>query len=367
MAADVFFTDMRTKQGLSLLDKVEKLFELAGFDQIIKPKELVAVKLHFGEKGNTGYIRPQFVRRVVDRIASAGGNPFVTDANTLYVGSRSNAVDHFRTSVENGFAYSVIGAPVIIADGLNGRDYVSVDVGLKNFQSVKIASAAYHADAMLVLTHFKGHEISGFGGAIKNVGMGLGSRSGKLQMHSDVLPVVTAEKCVGCGRCTVWCPAGCIKVTKKKARINEKKCMGCGECTVTCPERAIEVNWKSDPDTFQEKMVEYMAGALKNKKGKVGYISFVMNVTPDCDCCGWSDSPIVSDVGILASRDPVAIDQASVDLVNKQRPLTNTRLDGYVNVTDKFGGVHPMVDWGIQLEYAEQVGLGTRDYNLIKL
>lgn len=367
MAADVYFTDMRTKQGMNLIDKVEKLFEKAGFTQLIKPQDLVAVKMHFGEKGNTGYVRPQFVRKIVDKIAAAGGRPFLTDANTLYAGSRSNAVDHLKTSVENGFAYSVTGAPVIIADGLTGKDYVNVDVNLKHFQSVKIASAAYHADAMLVVTHFKGHEISGFGGAIKNVGMGLGSRSGKLQMHSDVLPAVTEDKCVGCGKCTKWCPAGCIKLVKKKARINVKKCMGCGECTVTCPEHAIEINWKSDPDTFQEKIVEYTAGAIKHKKGQVGYISFVMNVTPDCDCCGWSDSPIVSDVGILASTDPVAIDQASVDLVNKQRPLTNTRLDGYVNVADKFGGVHPMVDWRIQLEYAEEIGLGTRDYNLIKL
>lgn len=367
MAADVFFTDMRTKQGLSLLDKVEILFERAGFAKIIKPQKLVAVKLHFGEPGNTGYIRPQFVRRVVDKITAAGGKPFVTDANTLYVGSRSNAVDHFKTAVENGFAYSVIGAPVIIADGLNGKDHVDVEVNLKHFKSVKIASAAYYADAILVLTHFKGHEIAGFGGAIKNVSMGLGSRSGKHQMHSDLSPVVTEETCVGCGKCTKWCPAECIKVTKKKAQINDKKCLGCGECTVTCPEHAIKVNWKNEPETFQQKMVEYMAGAVKNKKGKVGYISFVMDVTPECDCCGWSDSPIVSDVGILASTDPVAIDQASVDLVNKQRPLTNTRLDGYVNVADKFGGVHPMVDWGVQLEYAEEVGLGTRDYNLIKL
>lgn len=367
MASNVFFADMRAKEGLSLLDKMDRLFEMAGFEQLIKPKELVAVKVHFGERGNTGYIRPQFVRRVVDKIAVAGASPFVTDANTLYVGSRANAVDHFKTAVENGFAYSVVGAPVIIADGLNGKDYIEVEVGLKHFKSVKIASAAYHSDAMLVISHFKGHEIAGFGGAIKNVGMGLGSRSGKQQMHSDLRPAVTEDKCIGCAKCIKWCPADCIQVENKKARIDDRKCLGCGECTVTCPEHAIAVNWGSDPDTFQEKMVEYLAGVVHNKKGKMGYISFVMDVTPDCDCCGWSDAPIVSDVGILASADPVALDQACVDLVNKQRALTNTRLDGYVDVVDKFGGVHPMIDWNIQLEYAEEIGLGTRDYNLIKL
>ncbi len=367
MASDVFFADMRTKQGLSLLDKVDQLFERAGFGNFISSKDLVAVKVHFGERGNTGYVRPQFVRRVVDKIAAKGGKPFLTDANTLYVGSRANAVDHLKTAVENGFAYSVVGAPVIIADGVNGKDYINVEVNLKHFHSVKIASAAHHADAMLVITHFKGHEVAGFGGAIKNVGMGLGSRSGKQQMHSDLLPSVTEDKCIGCAKCTNWCPAGCIKIVKKKAVINENKCLGCGECTVTCPEHAIAINWRSDPDTFQEKMVEYLAGVSKHKKGKMGYISFVIGVTPDCDCCGWSDAPIVSDVGILASTDPVALDQACVDLVNKQRSLTNTRLDGYVDVTDKFGGVHPMVDWRVQLEYAEEIGLGSRDYNLIKL
>lgn len=367
MPSDVFFADIRTRQGLNMLDKVDRLFDRAGFANLIKPKDLVAVKAHFGESGNTTFVRPQFVRRVIDKISAQGGKPFLTDANTLYVGSRSNAVDHFRTAVENGFAYSVVGAPVIIADGITGKDYANVEVNLKHFNSVKIASAAYHADAMLVITHFKGHEASGFGGTIKNVGMGLGSRSGKQQMHSDLLPEVSGEKCIGCSNCVKWCPAEAISVIGKKAVIDAQKCIGCGECTVTCRERAIAINWKTDPDDFQEKMVEYMAGALKNKQNKVGFISFVMNVTPDCDCCGWSDAPIVSDVGILASTDPVALDQACVDLVNKQRPLTNTRLDGYVGVEDKFGGVHPMIDWSTQLAYAQEVGLGSREYNLIKI
>ncbi len=367
MATEVFFSDMRTKQGLGLLEKVDRLFDRAGFARIIRPKELVAVKVHFGEKGNTAYVRPQFARRIIDKIAAGGGKPFVTDANTLYIGSRDNAVDHLKTAVENGFAFSVIGAPVIIADGLNGKDYVNVKVNLKHFQSVKIASAAYHADAMLVITHFKGHEASGFGGAMKNVGMGLGSRSGKQQMHSDLRPLVTLEKCIGCGKCTNWCPTGSIKITGEKAKVDEKKCIGCGECTVTCPEQAIAVNWASDPAAFQEKMVEYAAGVIKNKKGKVGYISFVINVTPDCDCYGWSDAPIVNDVGILAAHDPVALDQACADLVNRQKPLLNTRLHGYPDAEDKFRGIYPTIDWNIQLKYAEEIGLGTRNYNLIKI
>lgn len=367
MPSDVFFADMRTKQGLSLLDKVDRLFERAGFADLIKPKDLVAVKVHFGERGNTSYVRPQFVRRIVDKIAAQGGKPFLTDANTLYVGSRANAVDHLRTAVENGFDFAVAGAPLIIADGLNGKDYINVEVSLKHFDMVKVASAAYHADAMIVVSHVKGHEAAGFGGAIKNVGMGLGSRSGKQQMHSDLRPRVTEEKCAGCARCTRWCQAGSIEMVNKKAFINEETCLGCGECTVTCPEQAIGINWISDPDDFQEKMAEYMYGVVRNKIGKVGYFNFVMDVTPDCDCCGWSDAPIVADVGILASTDPVALDQASVDLINKQKPLLNTRLDGYVDVEDKFGGVHPMIDWSVQLRYAQEIDLGTMDYNLIKI
>lgn len=367
MASDVFFADMRTKPGLSMLDKVDRLFDRAGFAGCIGAEDLVAVKLHFGEKGNTGFIRPQFIRRVVEKVAACRAKPFLTDANTLYVGSRANAVDHFRTAVENGFAYSVVGAPIIVADGLNGMDYVNVDINMKHFQSVKIASAAYHADAMLVVTHFKGHETSGFGGTIKNIGMGLGSKSGKLQMHSDLLPVVNAEKCTGCANCVQWCPAGAIEVAEKKAVIDDKKCIGCGECTVTCRQRAIETYWKTDQNAFQEKMVEYMAGMLKNKKDKVGYISFVMNVTPDCDCCGWSDAPIVNDVGILASKDPIALDQACVDLVNRQRALPNTRLDGCMGENNKFGHIHPTVDCSTQLAYAEKVGLGSREYNLVKI
>ncbi len=368
MAADVFFTDLRAKNGLSLLDKVENLFSKAGFDQLIDPKDMVAIKLHFGERGNTAFIRPQFIRRIVNKVNEFGGKPFLTDANTLYVGSRANAIDHLHTAIENGFDYSVAGAPLVIADGLNGKDYVKVKINKKHFKEVKIASAIHHADALLVVSHFKGHEATGFGGAIKNLGMGSGSRSGKQMMHSNVLPKVDENKCIGCAKCTLWCPAKAIKVVGQKAQIDEAKCMGCGECTVTCPSNAIAINWKTDPEEFQEKIVEYAIGAAKGLKNKIGFISFVMNVTPDCDCCGWSDAPIVNDVGILASTDPVAIDQASVDLVNKQKALPNTRLDGYhFDLDDKFGGVHPMIDWAIQLEYGEEAGLGTRKYNLIKV
>lgn len=369
MTADVFFADMRAKHKENLFDKLEKVFTKARMKELIASRDLVALKVHFGERGNSGYIRPQFLRRLVNEVKSLGGKPFLTDANTLYVGSRANAVDHLQTAIENGFAYAVVDAPLIIADGLVGKDYVNVPVRMKHFDEVKISSAIYHADALLVISHFKGHELVGFGGALKNTGMGSGSRGGKQMMHSDVLPVVREEKCLGCAKCTQWCPAGAIAVDREKfkAHIDDQKCIGCGECTITCPHRAIAINWKTEPHVAQEKIVEYAAGVLKNKQNKAGFINFVMDVSPECDCAGWTDAPIVRDIGILASLDPVALDQACVDLVNKERGLPESRLAGHEEARDKFGVIWPNANWERQLAYAQEVGLGTRAYNLIKI
>ncbi len=366
MTSKVYFTDMRAKHGLSLLDKLGKLYDAAGFEELIKPKELVAVKVHFGERGNTSYIRPQFLRKIVDKVKAAGGKPFLTDANTLYVGSRANAVDHLITAIENGFPYSVVNAPLIIADGLNGKDYRTVEVNLKHFKEVKIGSAIFHADSLIAVSHFKGHEATGFGGTLKNVGMGSGCRSGKQQMHSDLLPKIKDGKCLACGRCIKWCPGEAISVAEQ-AIIEYERCIGCGECTVTCPHGAIGINWKTQQDVIQEKIVEYAYGVLKDKKDKAGFITFVMGVTPDCDCVGFSDAPIIGDVGILASRDPVALEQACIDLVNRQTGLRNSRLGEENQAEDKFRALYPNVDWRVQLAYGEEIGLGTRDYELVKI
>ncbi|MBE0466454.1 MAG: DUF362 domain-containing protein [Candidatus Desulforudis sp.] len=373
MAAKVYFADMRSNEKQSLLDKVGKLYRRTGIGSIVAKNDLVAVKLHFGERGNTTYIRPQFIRRLVDLIRNSGGKPFLTDANTLYVGGRSNAVDHLETAVLHGFDYAVAGAPVIIADGLTGKDYVEVPVDLKHFKTVKIGSAAYHADALLVVSHFKGHIATAFGGVLKNVGMGLGSRSGKQMMHSDLLPEISPEKCRSCGRCMRWCPAGAISFTREQpdnpgpARIDASKCLGCGECTVTCTHGAIASNWKTEPDIMQEKIAEYSWGVLKDKKGKAAFITFLNNVTPDCDCCGWSEAPIVPDIGILASRDPIALDQACVDLVNGERGLSASRMAGHEDSPDKFRALFPNVDWSRQLAYGEELGLGIRQYQLVRV
>ncbi len=348
----------------SRLERVDKLFERAGFGELIDEGDLVAVKVHFGERGNTAFLSPLYARRVVDKIKEAGGKPFLTDANTLYVGSRANAVDHLVTAIENGFSYATVGAPLVIADGLNGHDYIEVEICGKHFEKVKIGSAIREADAIIALTHVKGHEASGFGGAIKNIGMGSGCRSGKQVMHSDLLPTIDSAVCSACERCVEWCPADAITVASA-ATIDYERCLGCGECTVTCPKGAIAINWKSDPGVFQEKMAEYALGVIKGKERKVGFMNFVIDVVPDCDCWSWSDAPIVPDIGIVASADIVAVDQASVDLVNAAEGIKGSRLSD-PNAEDKFGTLTG-IDWTVQLAHAERLGLGSRDYELVRV
>jgi uncharacterized Fe-S center protein len=366
----VFYANARTRHGSDLLTKTERIFEAAGFKSLIEPGDLVAVKLSFSEPGNTAYLRPQFVRRVVNKIKERGAKPFLTDSNTIYVSRRGNAVDHLEAAIENGFAYSVVGAPLIIADGLAGKDFVEILIKKKHFEFIKVGSAAYHADAIIGLAHFKGHEATGFGGALKNIGMGFGSRSGKQMMHSDVLPVVDLEKCLACGKCIRWCPAQAISLvqsSKKHATVDPQLCMGCGECTVTCPSGALEIGWKQEENLLQEKIVEFAWGILEEKKEKTGFINFLLDISPDCDCASWSDIPVVNDIGILASKDIVALDQASIDLVNRQEGLPESELGKRVPKNkDKFMPIHN-IDWEVQLKYAEQIGLGRRDYNLVKI
>ncbi len=364
----VFFVDLRASYNRNLLDKLDGLLSRVELKERFTKGQIIAIKLHFGEKGNTSYIRPNFVRRVVDRVKETGAKPFLTDANTLYVGHRAESVSHLITAIENGFDYAVAGAPLIIADGLRGEAGDKVKIEGQHFNEASVGSEFVAADGTVVLTHFKCHEMTGFGGAIKNVGMGCASREGKLAQHSNVAPVVDQSNCIGCETCHKWCPAGAINVEGGKAFIDAKICIGCGKCIIVCPEKTINIQWDETTGRLQEKMAEYAAGALKGKKGRAVFINFITQVSPSCDCYGHTDAPIVPDIGILASDDPVALDQACADLVNRQEGLKNTALTtGHEPGGDKFRGVHPAVDWEVQLVHAEKTGLGKRDYELVKV
>ena len=366
--SEVYFANLRA-QGVkdNVINKIARLFKKAGLDQTFSRGDLVAIKTHFGEAGNTTFLRPQFVAKVVDLVAEKGGKPFVTDCNTLYSGMRANAVDHTFIAAKHGFCYPVMNAPVIIADGLKGTDQVEIPVNLKRCKTVKVGTAAVQADSILVVSHFKGHMMTGFGGAMKNLGMGFGSRAGKLEMHHDVQPEVGQEKCIGCGICAKNCPEQAIKVSKKKASIDRNKCIGCGECYIVCQNEAINPGEWTDPNVIQEKIVEYCYGLMQGKANRLGYMTFVMDFTPLCDCAGWSDRPVVPDIGVVASKDIVAIDQACADLVNAETSIANTRIKRPMGPgTDKIRALHDL-DWAVQLEYAEKLGLGSREYKLIKV
>ncbi len=365
MSATVFFAPMRSKLKRSMPSRVGGLLGRVGLADAIADGDLVAVKLHFGEQGNTGFVHPIYLREVVRRIREVGGNPFLTDANTLYRGERANAVDHLACAIHNGFSFATVDAPLIIADGLDGRDAVDVPVAGKHFDSVRIGSAAVHADAMVVVTHVKGHEATGFGGALKNVGMGLGCRSAKQRMHADFRPEVAAAKCTACARCVKWCPVGAIVIGPDRvAEVDYATCYGCGECVASCPYAAIATQWTTDATSLQEKIVEHAAGALDGKDGKIVYLSFVTAVSPDCDCWSFSDAPIVPDLGVLVSTDIVAIEQASYDLVTQAIGLAGSLGEGMSSGDDKFAAITG-VDGTHVIAYAEEMGLGTRDYQLV--
>jgi uncharacterized Fe-S center protein len=368
----VYFTDMSASWKESVAAKVSSLFDKLQPQEVFTRNDLVAVKLHFGESGNAAYIRPQYVRKVVERLVDLQTRPFLADTNTLYVGSRSQAYSHLVTAFDNGFTREITGAPAIIADGLRGSNACAVPLPGRHVTKASVAADIVNADALVVLSHFKGHELAGFGGSLKNVGMGCASRQGKLEQHSNISPKVNGKKCVGCGECAQWCQSEAISLhgegKKRKASIDPERCVGCAECIITCPQEAIRIQWNESVPVFMEKMVEYAAAVLKKKQGKALFMTFVTNVSPMCDCTPFSDRAIVPDLGVLASEDPVAIDQAAVDLVNNApgNPLSSLKTALGAG-EDKFRALYPHVDWAHQLSYAADLGLGTRDYTLVQL
>lgn len=366
--AKVYFADLRARAAnKNRTAKIKKLFEAAGFDAHVNRGDLTAIKVHFGERGCDTHLNPTHVRTVVERVKARGGKPFVTDTNTLYSGSRHNSVDHLATAVEHGFDYAVLGAPVIIADGLDSTNFLEVPIDGKHFQSVKIAGDIARADGMLVLSHFKGHELAGFGGAVKNLAMGCAPRAGKRDQHC-IRFRVEPKKCVGCGECERVCPVGAAKLTDKVAAIDAAVCIGCGECLTVCPKKAMFIDWRTEIVPFMERLVEYARGAVVGKEGRVGYLNFLVNVTPDCDCAAWSDAPIVPDIGFLASTDPVALDKACLDLVNAQNGCPDCKLEfGHEPGADKFTALWKWTRPDVTFSHGEAMGLGTTRYELIRI
>ncbi|MDR2623990.1 MAG: DUF362 domain-containing protein [Methanobrevibacter sp.] len=368
MTSKVYFSNLRSEdESGNKGNKLIKLFNKANFSDLYDKDELVGVKIHFGERGNDAYISPTLIRYLVDEIKKTDANPFLTDTNTLYFGLRHNSVDHLKTATLNGFSYSVVGVPLIIADGLKGEHEVLVDINQKHIKTARIGGDIFNADGLLVVSHFKGHTLSGFGGAIKNLAMGCATISGKLEQHKVSKPIIQ-DNCISCGVCQDACPVDAILNRENSYLIDYDKCVVCMDCMSACKNDAIDLNWEEEIPKFIERMGEYALGAVKNKQDKTAYVNFLTNITPHCDCFPFSDAPIVPDIGFLASDDPVAIDAASLHLVNQQKGIKDSLIHKNCNHgEDKFKGVWEKVDGDHLLEYCQDIGLGTTDFEIIEI
>jgi len=370
-SSKVFFTNLRTNSSNNLLKKMERIVTRAGISTIDFKNKFVAIKIHFGEQGNLAYIRPNYVAQLVKMLRDLGAKPFLTDCNTLYSGSRSNAIDHMQTAMENGFNCLSAKCEVIIGDGLKGTDYRIVPINGEYCREPKIGTAIVDADIIISMNHFKGHEQTGFGGALKNLGMGCASVGGKLELHSSSQPVIDRDNCTGCKICEKNCAHDAIHVGKDRiAVIDVEKCVGCGQCIALCQYSAAVTGWDETIEILNRKIAEYTKAVLTDKPNF--HINFIMNVSPNCDCWDHNDAAIVPDLGIAASFDPVALDRACVDLVAKAPALPNSYLtdkypDKHMEHTDKFRLVHPDACWNVGLEHAEKIGIGTQRYELIEL
>jgi hypothetical protein len=350
----LFIRGNRDEDVKTLSRKMEKLYLALGLNEQIEKDAFVAIKLHFGEKGNTGYIRPDWLENMIYRIRQRTSRAYFTDTNTLYVGLRSNAVDYTQLAGQHGFTLEKTGLPVHIADGLIGEDDEEVPVNLKRVKAAKLAAGIIHADFLLCLSHLTGHVQTGVGGAIKNLGMGCASRAGKLEQHAEVNPRISAKWCKNCGICLDYCPAGAIVQKDGSAVILDDKCIGCGECLVVCKAGAVKMRWGEDSARLQEKMAEYAFAVCRHFAGKIGLLNVLFKITKDCDCMAKDQPQIVEDIGIVASVDPVAIDKASADLAIKY-----AKKDVFQKGYD--------IDWMLQLKHGAKIGLGSLAYELIEI
>ena len=365
-ASRVYFTDFRCRGGDSQLAKLRRLLEKSDFSSIDFDGKFVAIKLHFGEFGNLSFLRANYAKVVADFIKERGGKPFLTDCNTLYVGSRKNALEHIDTAYLNGYSPFSTGCHILIGDGLKGSDDIEVPVvGGEYCKTARIGRAVMDADIFISLAHFKGHETTGFGGALKNIGMGCGSRAGKMAMHADGKPYVETELCVGCGACAKICAHNGPQIENKKCHIDQNNCVGCGRCIAVCPKDAIQPNLDASAKLLNCKIAEYAKAVVD---GRPSYcINIVREVSPNCDCHPENDVPIVPDVGMFASCDPVAIDLACADAVNRQPVMAGSAITdlGHEHDCDRFHAAHDNTHWQDFIEHGKKIGLGSDQYELI--
>ncbi|MDH6356339.1 DUF362 domain-containing protein [Parabacteroides sp. PF5-9] len=365
----VYFTNLRTTPSANLLVKMERLVKKAGIEQIDFKNQFTAIKIHFGEPGNLAYIRPNYAARMATLLRSLGAKPFLTDCNTLYSGGRSNAVDHLNSAIENGFNSLSAKCVVIIADGIKGTDYREIPIDGEYCKAPKIGTAIVDADVIISMNHFKGHEQTGFGGALKNLGMGCASVGGKLELHAASKPVVNRTNCTGCRVCVKYCAHEAIQLdSQKKAVIDYDKCVGCGQCVALCQYNAAVLGEDDTSERLNYKIAEYTQAVLMDKPHF--HVSFIMNVSPECDCWNHNDAPIVPDLGIAASFDPVALDQACADMVTQApvlggNKIAESHVHGTLEGEDKFCLIHPDTNWQTGLIHAEKIGIGRRAYQLI--
>ncbi len=362
----VWFTTMRTVGDEDIASKMIRLCREAGIEKIDFKDKYVAIKVHFGEDGNLAFLRPDYARALVRLIRSLGGKPFVTDCSTLYVGSRKNALDHLDTAYRHGYNPLGLECHTIIADGLKGDDDVLVPIDGEYVRNAKIGRAIMDADIVISLNHFKGHEATGFGGALKNLGMGCGSTRGKAEMHDSERPAVNEDICVGCGVCAENCAHSAIRVDGR-AYVDYDKCKGCGRCIGVCPTKAMKPGEEDGCEILSRKVTEYAWAVCKDRPNF--HISLLIDVSPFCDCYGHNDAPVIPDVGMFASFDPVAVDKACADAANRQHVFLDSFLGDKhpAEGADHFHTMHPDTKWEAGIEQGEKVGLGNGKYELITI
>ena len=367
----VYYTDFHTQAfGDGLPKKLQRLIRTAGIADLDLDGKFTAIKMHFGELGNISFLRPNYARAVADVVKELGGKPYLTDCNTLYPGSRKNALEHLECAWENGFTPLTAGCPILIGDGLKGTDDVEVPVvGGEYVKAAKIGRAVMDADVFISLTHFKGHEMTGFGGTIKNIGMGCGSRAGKKEQHSNGKPSVNEKLCRGCRRCQKECANNGLVYDseKKKMHVNQFNCVGCGRCIGACSFDAISVRNNAALSELNCRMAEYTKAVLDGRPNF--HISLIVDVSPNCDCHCENDVPIIPNIGMFASFDPLALDQACADACLAAAPVPGSQLarnlEKGIDYKDHFKSSAPESEWQTCLEHAEKIGLGSREYELI--